>query len=124
MILTGNLGEVMKESATTAMSFIKAHADELGVDTEKLEKSDVHVHIPEGAIPKDGPSAGVTMLTALASVFTGKPVRPYLAMTGEITLRGKVLTRRWHQGKNPGGQTGRHEGNHPVQGKPSACGGY
>lgn len=91
MILTGNLGEVMKESATTAMSFIKAHADELGVDTEKLEKSDVHVHIPEGAIPKDGPSAGVTMLTALASVFTGKPVRPYLAMTGEITLRGKVL---------------------------------
>lgn len=91
MILTGNLGEVMKESATTAMSFIKAHADELGVDTEKIEKSDVHVHIPEGAIPKDGPSAGVTMLTALASVFTGKPVRPYLAMTGEITLRGKVL---------------------------------
>lgn len=91
MILTGNLGEVMKESATTAMSFIKAHADELGVDTEKLEKSDVHVHIPEGAIPKDGPSAGVTMLTALASVFTGKPVKPYLAMTGEITLRGKVL---------------------------------
>jgi ATP-dependent Lon protease len=91
MILTGNLGEVMKESATTAMSFIKAHAEELGVDTEKIEKSDVHVHIPEGAIPKDGPSAGVTMLTALASIFTGKPVKPFLAMTGEITLRGKVL---------------------------------
>ncbi|AEE51134.1 endopeptidase La [Haliscomenobacter hydrossis] len=91
MILTGNLGEVMKESATTAMSFIKAHAEELGVDTDKIEKSDVHVHIPEGAIPKDGPSAGVTMLTSLASIFTGKPVRPFLAMTGEITLRGKVL---------------------------------
>lgn len=91
MTLTGNLGEVMKESASTALSYIKAHCEELGIDQEKVEKSDIHIHIPEGAIPKDGPSAGVTMLTALTSLFTGKPVKPYIAMTGEITLRGKVL---------------------------------
>ncbi|MBK6946667.1 MAG: endopeptidase La [Haliscomenobacter sp.] len=91
MTLTGNLGEVMKESASTAMSYIKAHCEDLGIDQEKVEKSDIHIHIPEGAIPKDGPSAGVTMLTALTSLLTGKPVKPYIAMTGEITLRGKVL---------------------------------
>ncbi len=89
--LTGNLGNVMRESATTALSYIKAHAAELGVDQEKLDKTDIHIHIPEGAIPKDGPSAGITMLTALTSAFTGKAVKPYVAMTGEITLRGKVL---------------------------------
>ncbi|MBL7825343.1 MAG: endopeptidase La [Saprospiraceae bacterium] len=89
--LTGNLGEVMKESASTALSYIKAHSDELEIDYEMLEKMDIHVHIPEGAIPKDGPSAGVTMLTAITSAFTGRPLRPFLAMTGEITLRGKVL---------------------------------
>lgn len=89
--LTGNLGEVMKESASTALSYIKAHSDALGIDSEAFERTDIHVHIPEGAIPKDGPSAGVTMLTALTSAFTGRPLRPYLAMTGEITLRGKVL---------------------------------
>ena len=91
MTLTGNLGDVMKESATTAMSFIKAHTTELGITPEQIEQSDVHIHIPEGAIPKDGPSAGITMLTALTSLFTGNPLRPFLAMTGEITLRGKVL---------------------------------
>ncbi|MCB0573613.1 MAG: endopeptidase La, partial [Saprospiraceae bacterium] len=89
--LTGNLGDVMKESASTALSYIKAHAEEMNIDPEKFDKTDVHVHIPEGAIPKDGPSAGVTMLSAITSAFTGKPLKPFLAMTGEITLRGKVL---------------------------------
>lgn len=89
--LTGNLGEVMKESATTALSYIKAHAEYLGIEVEQFERTDIHIHIPEGAIPKDGPSAGVTMLSAITSAFTGRPLRPYLAMTGEITLRGKVL---------------------------------
>ncbi len=89
--LTGNLGEVMKESASTALSYLKAHAEHLGIDPEVFEKNDIHVHIPEGAIPKDGPSAGVTMLSALTSAFVGRSLKPFLAMTGEITLRGKVL---------------------------------
>ena len=91
LTLTGNLGDVMKESATTALSFIKANADKMGIDDGAFEKHDIHLHVPEGAIPKDGPSAGITMLTALTSVLRNKPVKPYLAMTGEITLRGKVL---------------------------------
>jgi len=89
--LTGNLGDVMKESASTALSYIKAHATKLGISDEVFENTDIHIHVPEGSIPKDGPSAGVTMLTALTSSFTGKEVKPYLAMSGEITLRGKVL---------------------------------
>jgi ATP-dependent Lon protease len=89
--LTGNLGDVMKESASTALSFLKSHADELNLKTEDFEKTDIHVHVPEGAVPKDGPSAGVTMLSSIASSLTGKKVKPFLAMTGEITLRGKVL---------------------------------
>lgn len=91
LTLTGNLGDVMKESAATALSFIKSNSHELGIDSKTFEEYDVHIHVPQGAIPKDGPSAGVTMLSALTSVFTKKPVKPYLAMTGEITLRGKVL---------------------------------
>lgn len=91
MTMTGNLGEVMKESATTALSFIKANAAHLNLDPELFETLDVHIHVPEGAIPKDGPSAGITMLTALASAFCKKPVKSRVAMTGEITLRGRVL---------------------------------
>jgi ATP-dependent Lon protease len=89
--LTGNLGNVMKESATTALSYLSANARKLGVDPAMIEKKTVHIHVPEGAVPKDGPSAGITMLTALASAFSGKKIRPFLGMTGEITLRGQVL---------------------------------
>ncbi len=89
--LTGNLGNVMKESASTALSYLSANAKKLGVDPAIIEKKAVHIHVPEGAVPKDGPSAGVTMLTALASAFTGKKIKPFLGMTGEITLRGQVL---------------------------------
>ncbi len=89
--LTGNLGNVMKESATTAMTYLQANAKKYGIDPELFTKKNVHIHIPEGAVPKDGPSAGITLMTALASSFTGRKVRPYLAMTGEITLRGQVL---------------------------------
>ena len=91
MILTGNLGDVMKESASTALSFIKANAASLGIAPELFENTDIHIHVPAGAIPKDGPSAGVTMLTSIASAFCKKSVKPGIAMTGEITLRGKVL---------------------------------
>jgi ATP-dependent Lon protease len=89
--ITGNLGKVMKESATIAMEYIKANAEELGVNPEALVKNNVHIHVPEGATPKDGPSAGITMLTSLVSSFTQRKVKNKLAMTGEITLRGKVL---------------------------------
>jgi ATP-dependent Lon protease len=89
--ITGNLGKVMKESATIAMEYIKANAEEFGVMPEVLEKYNVHIHVPEGATPKDGPSAGITMLTSLLSSFTQRKVKSKLAMTGEITLRGKVL---------------------------------
>jgi ATP-dependent Lon protease len=89
--ITGNLGEVMKESATIALEYLKSHAGDLGLKTDVFEKWDVHIHVPEGAIPKDGPSAGITMATALASAFTQRKVKKHLAMTGEITLRGKVL---------------------------------
>ncbi len=91
LTLTGNLGDVMKESAMLAHEYLKSHAQELGLKAEVFEKWNVHVHVPEGAIPKDGPSAGVTMVTSLASAFTQRKVKKNLAMTGEITLRGKVL---------------------------------
>ncbi|MCK0132221.1 endopeptidase La [Flavobacteriaceae bacterium F08102] len=89
--ITGNLGKVMKESATIAMEYIKAHAAHFKIPLEDLEKKNVHIHVPEGATPKDGPSAGITMLTSIVSAFTKRKVKPKLAMTGEITLRGKVL---------------------------------
>lgn len=91
LTLTGNLGDVMKESAMLALEYIHSHNQRLGIDDSVLENWNVHVHVPEGAIPKDGPSAGITMVTSLASAFTQRKVRPNLAMTGEITLRGKVL---------------------------------
>lgn len=91
LTLTGNLGDVMKESATIALAYLRANSDQFGIDHSLFDKWDVHIHVPAGAIPKDGPSAGITMLTALASVFTQRKVKEKLAMTGEITLRGKVL---------------------------------
>lgn len=89
--ITGNLGKVMKESATIAMEYIKSNADSFGIDSDVFDKYNVHIHVPEGATPKDGPSAGITMLTSLVSLFTQKKVKKSVAMTGEITLRGKVL---------------------------------
>ena len=91
VIITGNLGDVMKESATIALAYLKSNAERLGIDSRLFTSYDINIHVPQGAIPKDGPSAGVTLLTALTSLFTQKKVAPKLAMTGEITLRGKVL---------------------------------
>lgn len=91
LTLTGNLGDVMKESAVIALQYLKAHAEKFNLEKEMFEKSDIHIHVPEGAVPKDGPSAGITITTSIASALSRKKVRPRLAMTGEMTLRGKVL---------------------------------
>src|SRR6202011_121558 len=91
LVLTGQLGDVMKESAQIALSYVRGHADELGIDESAFENKEFHVHVPAGAIPKDGPSAGVTMVTALASLLSGRPVKHTVGMTGEVTLQGRVL---------------------------------
>jgi ATP-dependent Lon protease len=91
LVLTGQLGDVMKESARIALSYVRGHADELGIDEEAFDGREYHVHVPAGAIPKDGPSAGITMTTALASLLSGRPVKHTVGMTGEVTLQGRVL---------------------------------
>jgi len=90
-VLTGQLGDVMKESARIALSYVRGHAEELGLDPDSFDKREFHIHVPAGAIPKDGPSAGITMTTALASLLTGRPVKHTVGMTGEVTLQGRVL---------------------------------
>ena len=91
LTLTGNLGDVMKESAVLALEYIKAHADKLHIDYRVFDHWGIHIHVPEGATPKDGPSAGITIATSIASALTQRRVRDHIAMTGEITLRGRVL---------------------------------
>jgi len=91
LVLTGQLGAVMKESARIALTYVKSHAHELNIDPKALDGREVHVHVPAGAIPKDGPSAGITMVTAIASLLTGRPVKSTVGMTGEVTLQGRVL---------------------------------
>ena len=91
LVLTGQLGDVMKESARIALSYVRGHADKLGIDEDVFDGREFHVHVPAGAIPKDGPSAGITMTTALASLLSGRPVKHTVGMTGEVTLQGRVL---------------------------------
>jgi len=91
LVLTGQLGDVMKESAKIALSYVRGNAEALGIDEDAFEDREFHVHVPAGAIPKDGPSAGVTMVTALASLLSGRPVKHTVGMTGEVTLQGRVL---------------------------------
>jgi ATP-dependent Lon protease len=92
LILTGQLGDVMKESVRAALTFLRSHSEEFGIDEAALDEKDLHIHVPAGAIPKDGPSAGITMATAILSLLSERPVRRAVAMTGEITLRGRVMT--------------------------------
>ena len=115
LTLTGQLGDVMKESARAALSWLRTHAREYGIDPDFFKNAEMHVHVPSGAIPKDGPSAGVTMAAAMASELTGRPVRGDIAMTGEITLVGPGAAGRRHQGEGSGGAARRHSRGHPAE---------
>ena len=108
--LTGQIGDVMKESATAAYTLVRSKAEQLGLDPKMAEKSDIHIHVPAGAVPKDGPSAGTAMFTSLASLMLNKPVRADVAMTGEITLRGLVLPIGGLKEKTLAALAGRHQG--------------
>ena len=121
--LTGQLGDVMKESATAALSYIRARAPFLGVEEDFFDKADLHIHMPAGSIPKDGPSAGVAMLCALVSLLSNRPIKKGLAMTGEITLRGHVLPVGGIKNKVLAVAPGRHQGNYPAGPKPGGPGG-
>ncbi len=114
LTLTGQLGEVMQESARAAQSYIWSHAEELGIDPAVFKDAGVHIHVPAGAIPKDGPSAGITMATALASLYMQVPARPDTAMTGEITLTGTGAADRRREGESAGGAARRRSPHHSA----------
>ncbi len=101
LTLTGQLGEVMRESAQAALTYARSQFDILGIDPDRFDRQDIHIHLPEGAVPKDGPSAGATLAIALISAFTGRPIRRDVAMTGEITLRGRKPRRELGESRRP-----------------------